>query len=96
MKAWLELVVIVLLIIVSGLAGYFLHKTKTETKPDTVVVIRPDRETLLKIDSLEFVIKTLKTQLAKTKTQHEETINSVDTLSAPELYRKIAEYYSRK
>jgi uncharacterized C2H2 Zn-finger protein len=103
MKDWLVIVLIILTILISGVAGFFFGKTKCSTEYVSVPVIREDPVMLHRIDSLNtvnkvhvYIIDSLKRENTKLKQNHEKDIAAVDTLPAPMLYRKIAEYYSRK
>lgn len=87
----------------SGIAGYFLNKSKTVLQPQPIPVFREDPKLLQRIDSFKVVTKvhlyyidSLKQQISLLKKKHENYNNNIDTLPAPVLYRKITEYYGRK
>lgn len=102
MKDWLVIVFIILTILVAGVAGFFFGKTKCSSEVVSVPVIRQDPVLIHRIDSLNtvnkvrvYIIDSLQLEITKLKKRHETDINAVDNLPAPELYRKIADYYSK-
>jgi hypothetical protein len=96
----MKYLIVISIIVISGLAGYLLHKPATITEKKTEFIVMPDTITIRENESLRALLKahilcidSLEKENIKLKAKHEKDIADVDTLAAPVLFGKIAGYF---